>query len=1111
MKKKLLLTLSAFLLTTGLVACNTPVNPDPQPEPGPEPEDNYYYVNFYYNFPAEGEGLPENFQQKVKEGETATKPADPTFEGYTFAGWKKDGELYDFATPVTGGFTLVGSWQKDADPEPENPWPAEALAAVVAVLAGEESTTVIPAFEGATGYMSDEGASLPQSFTFIALTDNVNADQDYAEIVEAAGWNVEYSDDVSMYIAIAPAKDITMGFLYSEQYAGLQIILIAYEDPSQWPADFAAQAVAYWAGEESTTVIPSFEADEFYTSMDYVEQGYGIIIQGAREDNGIEDEYAALLEGLGWTVEWDDNQEWYVAVSPAKDLQVCFYYYNGSFTLQIYNYQDPSQWPEATAAEIVAVLAGEESTTVIPEFEADTYSVITDYYQQYGCIIIAGVTENANIEDEYKAVLEAAGWTVTYDAQNEAYNAISPAQDIEIFFYLSNGTFYAQIYSHAAPLTEWPAEFAAEYIAYFGGEDCETVLPAIEAEEYYTNADYVSDGYVYIGVAGDQSILTDYLAILVANGWTVSDEPNTYGYYIAISPDEKIELEIDYKSDKLRIFLEAYVAPAPIEWPAEEIAAKLDAIVPGTETVIPSYDWAVTGPHEIYSSTFYICGDQEGMALYAAKLEDEGWKVTYDASTNQYTAISPNKDVALTIYWSTTYNQIVIKVAKYIAPHACVWPADEVAAKLDSIVPGTETVIPAFDLPANGASEDVEVLTSQIWIYCEKTQLVNYIAILQANGWTVSYNASSGRYIAISPDGDVKLEVLYSSSYKQVAIYIFANYKEFPADFAAQYVTYFAGEESETVIPAFDDAANYSTNTSYVSSYGVAMINCTTPDATSEAAYAGVLEEADWTVTYDEENEGYNAISPNEDIALFFYYYNGDLVIQISKYVAPILDFPAEFAANAVETIAPGSETVIPSDLEGVTNYATADSYQSGGYYVIQAYGESTLLTDYLALLEEAGWAISDTTNSYGLYECVSPAGDIMLEVGYSSYYGYLIIYIESPSIYEASVRWDADAVASLVDAVVPGTETVIPEFSIPTTVDPEYYDGQIWVNSDEEGMTAYIAILEDAGWQVTWSEEYTSYLCVSPNGDVLLQIYYDAEWQQIAIYIYNASVLGGE
>ena len=65
-----------------------------------------------------GEGV-DIAAQEIVEGQTATKPADPTREGYVFAGWLLDGEAYDFAAAVTGDITLTASWTEQTTPPVE--------------------------------------------------------------------------------------------------------------------------------------------------------------------------------------------------------------------------------------------------------------------------------------------------------------------------------------------------------------------------------------------------------------------------------------------------------------------------------------------------------------------------------------------------------------------------------------------------------------------------------------------------------------------------------------------------------------------------------------------------------------------------------------------------------------------------------------------------------------------------------------------------------------------------------------------------------------------------------------------------------------------------------
>lgn len=52
---------------------------------------------------------------KVKDGETVTKPTDPTYDGYKFLYWTADGKTeYDFTKPVNANTTLVAVWQVES-------------------------------------------------------------------------------------------------------------------------------------------------------------------------------------------------------------------------------------------------------------------------------------------------------------------------------------------------------------------------------------------------------------------------------------------------------------------------------------------------------------------------------------------------------------------------------------------------------------------------------------------------------------------------------------------------------------------------------------------------------------------------------------------------------------------------------------------------------------------------------------------------------------------------------------------------------------------------------------------------------------------------------------
>ena len=63
-----------------------------------------YTVTFNSN------GGSEVSSQAVEKGGKATKPADPTREGYSFVAWQLNGKNYDFSKKVTGNIELVAKW-----------------------------------------------------------------------------------------------------------------------------------------------------------------------------------------------------------------------------------------------------------------------------------------------------------------------------------------------------------------------------------------------------------------------------------------------------------------------------------------------------------------------------------------------------------------------------------------------------------------------------------------------------------------------------------------------------------------------------------------------------------------------------------------------------------------------------------------------------------------------------------------------------------------------------------------------------------------------------------------------------------------------------------------
>ena len=54
--------------------------------------------------------------QTVESGKTATKPSNPTRDGYIFKGWYYNGSVFNFSMKITKNITLTAKWEKVSNP-----------------------------------------------------------------------------------------------------------------------------------------------------------------------------------------------------------------------------------------------------------------------------------------------------------------------------------------------------------------------------------------------------------------------------------------------------------------------------------------------------------------------------------------------------------------------------------------------------------------------------------------------------------------------------------------------------------------------------------------------------------------------------------------------------------------------------------------------------------------------------------------------------------------------------------------------------------------------------------------------------------------------------------
>ena len=209
---------------------------------------------------------------------------------------------------------------------------------------------------------------------------------------------------------------------------------------------------------------------------------------------------------------------------------------------------------------------------------------------------------------------------------------------------------------------------------------------------------------------------------------------------------------------------------------------------------------------------------------------------------------------------------------------------------------------------------------------------------------------------------------------------------------------------STAEVPEFF-AERYYVNTRYMYN-GYAGIYCFTDNADAEADFSLLLETANYHIYDGVDEDGYfYADAPTDDLWVEWAYnaIDGYLIIYLNKMTKA--EWPADDVAELVESLVPGSETVIP---------AFPDKHEFSVYdwlFEIDVEDvDSEAFTSYGKILEDAKWVKEfaevipsddpDYDDEYGAYY-TSPKGDLVIMLTWNSYYG-LEIHLELPPEYNA-------------------------------------------------------------------------------------------------------------
>ena len=400
-------------------------------------------------------------------------------------------------------------------------------------------------------------------------------------------------------------------------------------------------------------------------------------------------------------------------------------------------------------------------------------------------------------------------------------------------------------------------------------------------------------------------------------------------------------------------------------------------------------------------------------------------------------------------------------------PYYYAWPTDFVDVVLEYF--GSEASVPAYADADYYELETSYVSYGAVAIYCytdDDESVDAYSLALQAAGYAVSNGMDEdGYYSAISATEDLKISFTYDGDLGDLEIWIEAYQPvidEWPADEVAALVAE-VNADTTTVLPALDGGDAYEVTDQYLLYYGCGVI-FVDGAATLLDTYEAALLADEWV----EAANGY--ISPDGEL-LVALSYNADGYLIIYIYNAPITGWPEDIAAAIVESIAPGSQTVLPA-LDGGIEYAQYGSDE------IDVYGESTLLDAYVAVLTGANWTVSG--DGY-----LSPEGDIIVTLSYNSYYGCLeIILAHAP--YAA---WPTNEIAALL----PGVTDVLPAFSPDNngfSLLNDSYGTAVVVSvaegREEISVGLYEDVLEQQGYLFDSEKGYY----VSPNNQIFVSVY---------------------
>ena len=328
-------------------------------------------------------------------------------------------------------------------------------------------------------------------------------------------------------------------------------------------------------------------------------------------------------------------------------------------------------------------------------------------------------------------------------------------------------------------------------------------------------------------------------------------------------------------------------------------------------------------------------------------------------------------------------------------------------------------------------------------------------------------------------------------------------YYAFPTDFA-NYVAdkYFASKE---VVPAIQ--ADY--YQLIEGNDGIAIV-CYMDATTDDAGYSDILTAAHWTVLGKDEHELYSAVSPDSAYMISYEYsaQNGALLIVFRPVNffndAPIKAFFAKYNGTYVELPA-------FNVTNGQYYFEEADTneyfFEKGDLDMVVAFltiygGTAEDAKNYMTTLQEAGFKVLNSNDSYSATKAVEGKGLFRLDYSYNPEKGVITlifyIYLEPFPTTEFPQDEISELLGGYTTDIVPGYTGETTGFQLNDDSYGTYIVVQVPQGTEEVAIASYTQTLLENGYRL---ENEGGSVYVSEHHEIFVQMYKDSGSFKIVFY----------